>query len=81
MQTVAAMSLLRCSPGDSATVETDSTIRALVPVALSGTCAGAVQGAMLAVAAVGVICAVATLIVMRVPACSTAVSAGGGATR
>eukprot|EP00658_Telonema_sp_P-2_P044238 TRINITY_DN32092_c0_g1_i1.p1 TRINITY_DN32092_c0_g1~~TRINITY_DN32092_c0_g1_i1.p1 ORF type:complete len:220 (-),score=45.26 TRINITY_DN32092_c0_g1_i1:120-779(-) len=55
MQTVAAMTLLRCSPGNTATVETETTIRALVPVALSGTCAGAVQGAILAISMVGAV--------------------------
>ena len=50
LQTVAAVGLLRCAPGSLANVESASGIRSLVPVALSGTCLGAVQGALLFIA-------------------------------
>lgn len=66
LQTVAAVGLLRCSPGSVETSETDAGVRALVPIALTGTCAGAVQGALLGVASAGVISIIATAVLMRV---------------
>lgn len=58
LQTVAAVGLLRCAPGSLGAAESDATIRALVPVALSATCVGAIQGALLSigVACVAAIC-------------------------
>ena len=63
LQTVAAIGLLRCTPGSDDDVESEAGVRALVPIALSGTCAGAVQGALLGVCvallvSVGATCAV-----------------------
>ena len=49
LQVIAAVGLLRCSPGATFSVETEAGVRALVPMALSGTCRGAVQGALLAI--------------------------------
>ena len=66
LQTVAAIGLLRCSPGAEEDVETDAGVRALVPVALSGTCAGAVQGAFLAIGVAALASVCVTLVVMRV---------------
>ena len=62
MQTLAAVSLLRCSPGDTENVETDAGIRALVPVALSGTCVGAVQGALLTLGIVALVTFLGTVV-------------------
>ena len=66
LQTVAAIGMLRCSPGSDEDVESEAGIRALVPVALSGTCAGAVQGALLAIGAAGVLSVMAMSIVKTV---------------
>eukprot|EP00658_Telonema_sp_P-2_P013427 TRINITY_DN15083_c0_g1_i5.p1 TRINITY_DN15083_c0_g1~~TRINITY_DN15083_c0_g1_i5.p1 ORF type:complete len:1156 (-),score=46.76 TRINITY_DN15083_c0_g1_i5:105-3422(-) len=70
MQTLAAVSLLRCSPGDTENVETDAGIRALVPVALSGTCVGAIQGALLTMGIVALVTFLGTAIfktIRRIP--------------
>ena len=50
-------------PGSDEDVESEAGIRALVPVALSGTCAGAVQGALLAIGVAGVLSVAAMCVV------------------
>ena len=66
LQTVAAIGMLRCTPGSDEDVESEAGIRALVPVALSGTCAGAVQGALLAIGVAGILSGVAICAVKAV---------------
>ena len=58
LQTVAAVGLLRCTPGSLGEAESEAAIRGLVPVALSGSCVGAIQGALLSigVACVAIVC-------------------------
>lgn len=54
------MGCFRCSPGSDEDVETEAGIRALVPIALSATCKGAVEGALVGIAAAAVVSVLAT---------------------
>ena len=76
LQTVAAMGLLRCTPGTEEDAESESTIRALVPVALSGTCVGAIQGALLLIGVACVATMCTTGILRRVRGLSWVQAAG-----
>ena len=64
LQSIAALGLMACTPG--ANSDSDSVnVRALVPIALSNTCTGAVQGGLLAVACAMTVSLVAVAVLRR----------------